>query len=575
MSVVRTSRLIIQLLLLAVGLSCTSGCLVARVQWYEPDYAEPRNVAATSKRRHARAERIYARAVEHESKCLESCVDLFFEVARITAATDGKDCSSCRRHQLHRSALMKLVVAGQRFDRLDPSRGLVVHRDHGPESIPIDFNGFVWRPADFHHLTPVGEYKTGAIRRVHRCPGVGVPLVVTRCNRGGRGFLARRSVFAATLRLRDCQDVLPTQLDEPPRPDCRLELSDPLRVDEVIEGNCPKPLAKDLSAPLAYVLRDERSTYLSNFINSSAAGNQSRLYTLEPYQPRKIPVVLIHGLLSDPFTWVEVVNELQVHPGFVDHFQIWVFEYPTGQQFLGSAADLRKQLELARQSFDPVNEDPQIREMVLVGHSLGGLISKLQVTSSGQQLWRSVAARPMDQVWMRDDLRQEIRESFCFEPSPYVSRVIFMGAPHRGSSYATRLIGRVGSLCVSMPPDQRQRHRELIDRNPGVFSDEVSRRIPTSIDLLEPNSKLLGAIGALPVSRRVTLHSVIGDWCWRLGCGRSDGVVPVESAREPRAVSERIVRTRHVRVNKHPESIQELLFILQEHLQKLGPGNRW
>jgi pimeloyl-ACP methyl ester carboxylesterase len=391
--------------------------------------------------------------------------------------------------------------------------------------------------------------------------------VVSHSNASESGFLPKRSVFAATLRLDVAQGDFGTEQDENSLGGCQLELSDPLRVDQVVVGDHSHALAKDLSASLAYILRDERRTYLNNFINPRAASGESRLYTLEPYQPRKIPVVLVHGLLSDPFTWVEMVNELRAHPGFVDHFQIWVFEYPTGEQFLRSAAELRKQFALARQTFDPSDNDPQICNTVLVGHSMGGLISKLQVTSSGDQVWRSVANRPLDQIVMPENLRQELAEIFYFGPSPCVSRVVFMATPHRGSSFATRWIGRVGSSFVSMPEDQRQQHRELIDRNPGVFSDEVSRRIPTSIDMLEPKSLLLNAIKTLPVSERVRLHSVIGNRCWRLGHGRSDGVVPVESAREPRAVTERLIRAKHGQVNEHPESIQELLLILNEHLQ--------
>ena len=263
-----------------------------------------------------------------------------------------------------------------------------------------------------------------------------------------------------------------------------------------------------------------------------------------------------------------MVNELRAQPGFVDHFQIWLFEYPTGRAFLSSAASLREQLLLARGTFDPLDQDPQLSNMVLVGHSMGGLVAKLQVTASGDQLWRSVANRPLDEVVTTDEYRRELAEAFYFQPSPCVSRVVFIATPHRGSADANRLIGRIGSSLVSVSDDREQDYENLIRCNPGVFSDEVSRRVPTSIDLLEPNSQLLRAIAGLPVSCRVRMHSVIGNHCRTLFHGRSDGVVPVSSAREGRAISERFVDAIHSKTKSHPETIQELLSILGRHREE-------
>ena len=130
------------------------------------------------------------------------------------------------------------------------------------------------------------------------------------------------------------------------------------------------------------------------------------------------------------------------------------------------------------------------------------------------------------------------------------------------------MIGKLGSALVNEPQERIQGHEQIIRSNPGVFRKEVGRRIPTSIDLLEPNSHLLTAISKLPVSGRVRMHSVIGNSCWSPLAGANDGVVPVSSAKESRAVSELYVKAPHARVHKHPDSIQELLHILQQHLDE-------
>jgi len=553
-------------LLVAIGLACTSGCLATRVKWAEPEYIAPLKPGwITSTPALDATERLYATAIDQEEKCLASCVDLFFEVALATSHHDRHTCRRCRKRDLHKSALMKLVVTGQRFDRLDPRNGLTIFRQGHEASIPITYRGFVWQADDFHFLSPVGDYRTNAFRNTHWRAGVGVPLVVTRCGKEEGTFLPDRSVFAATLRL-GCGNNANEGSDWATH--CQLEMYDPLRIDRALTSDGPQCIAKDLGASLAFRLRDENRTILNNFIDPDSAGSDYRLYTIEPYQSGKIPVVFIHGLLSDPFTWVEMVNELRAQPGFVDHFQIWVFEYPTGQAFLSSAARLREQLATSRRTFDPLYQDPQLCNMVLVGHSMGGLVAKLQVTSSGHQLWRSVANRSLQEVVTSSEYRQQLAAAFYFRPSPCVSRVVFIGTPHRGSAFATRFVGRIGSSLVSVSDDREQDYENLMRCNPGVFSDEVSRRIPTSIDLLEPESKLLQAIAGLPASCRVRMHSVIGNHCRTLMHGWSDGVVPVQSARESRAITERFVDTVHTKTKSHPESIQEVLSILGQHLEE-------
>jgi hypothetical protein len=542
--------------------------LVTRVKWIEPDYVASQAGLFGSAQGLDPVEQLYATALQQEQDCLESCVDLFFEVAIATSRHQGSACS-CRNCRLHKSALNKLVVTGQRYGRLDPSTCLVIRRRGHEETIPITHRGFVWQPSDFHSLIPVGKYKTNGLRKLYRREGVGVPLVVTSRRPDDGSFVTRQPTFAATLRMNiECCGLNWVEQENGLPISCCLELYDPLRIDQTpVQGEL-RQIAKDLSAPLAYRLRNDPQTILDDFINPGSATGETELRAIEPYQPGKIPVVFVHGLLSNPYTWAEMINDLQAHPGFVDHFQIWVVEYSTGQPFLTSAAECREQLRMARHTFDPTHVDAQLSNMVLVGHSMGGLVSKLQVTSSGDRLWRSVANRPYHQVAIPAEFRQKLTNAFFFEPSPDVSRVVFIGTPHRGSGFASRSIGRLGSALVEEPEDLVRAHAELIRCNPGVFSKEVSRRIPTSIDLLEPKSKLLEAIAALPARCDVRMHSVIGNSCWTLLNGKSDGVVPVKSARENRAVSERLIKTIHTRLTKHPETVQELLAILQRHLEE-------
>ena len=535
-------------------LLCSAGCSSARVKWFAP-VVEPivRSANNSGKSRIADVERLYAQAVQAEKKEDEKCVDLFYQVAAATYLSDGPSCSQCRRTKLHKSALIKLVTTAQRFKRLDPRRGLTLQPPINQGWLPISYSGFAWKPDDFHYLIPVGSYFTKTID-IYRSAGLGIPIVVLNCQaKKNSRFLPSENTFDATLRMTSVGGVF------------RLEMFNPRCVDSATLNSMCMPLAKDNSASIAYSLQNERSTILNNFIYPESPSELDGLQLLEPYQPGKIPVVLIHGLLSSPYTWARMVNELRATPKFTDRFQIWIFQYATGKPFLTSARELRVALSTARATFDPLGRDSNLSDMVLIGHSMGGLISKLQVTSSGNKLWRSVSNRRFDQVQIPETLQNNIYNSFFFEASPDVSRVIFIATPHHGSRYANRLIGRIGSSLVRPSDRDAAAHRELIQNNPGVFTREIRRRIPTSIDLLEPDSGLLNAVRCLPASDHVQMHSVIGNRSGSCLFGHSDGVVSIESAKEPRAISERYVNASHSKSKDHPDTIAEVRAILNQH----------
>jgi hypothetical protein len=196
---------------------------------------------------------------------------------------------------------------------------------------------------------------------------------------------------------------------------------------------------------------------------------------------------------------------------------------------------------------------------------MGGLVSKLQVTDSGPWLWSSIATRPLETICTDDPTRERLRSRLFFQPNPYVERVIFIAVPHRGSSFAGRFVGRVGSALVELPADDEGRHRQLVRNNPNTFADFVRGRLPTSVDMLQPGNPMLEVIETLPVSSRVRLHSIIGDGWPTITRGPGDGVVPVSSAWHAGVASELHVPTTHRWVHRDPDTAAEVGRILREH----------
>jgi hypothetical protein len=261
-----------------------------------------------------------------------------------------------------------------------------------------------------------------------------------------------------------------------------------------------------------------------------------------------------------------MINELRAWPEFHRRFEPWVFHYPTGTAFLQSSAALRQQLRAAVRQCDPQGTDPAMRNLVLIGHSMGGLHAKLQVVEPGNQLWDAVATVPFDQMRLPPAVRNWVRPAYFYEPVPFVSRVVFIATPHRGSLIASLGVGRLASLSVRPPQEMRQLHDRVIQMNPGAFRPEFERRVPTTIDMLEPDSRPLQAIASLRPPCWVSLHSIVGVGHASLTGGRDDCVVAESSAHTEGAVSEICVPASHTKVHHHPLAIAEVRRILAQHL---------
>ena len=211
-----------------------------------------------------------------------------------------------------------------------------------------------------------------------------------------------------------------------------------------------------------------------------------------------------------------------------------------------------------------------MQHLILVGHSMGGLHAKLQVVEPGTALWDSVACVPFNEVRMRPKLRREVAPGYFFKPLPFVNRVVYIATPHDGSSLASLAVGRVASATVKQPEESLAIHSEVMRANPGAFYPDYERAPPTSIDILEPKSRILQALHDLRPSCRVTMHSIIGNGVtWPLS-GPGDNVVPVSSARLPGVVSEVYVPSVHTELHHHPIAVFEMERILSDHLRENG-----
>jgi pimeloyl-ACP methyl ester carboxylesterase len=367
---------------------------------------------------------------------------------------------------------------------------------------------------------------------------------------------------------------------DPTAPHFVLELYDPLDRQSIEVAGRGVPLEADLSTPLAYFLNQpqfqdiELSTM--GLLRPGDAKALQGLYMLEPFDPDKMPVVMVHGLWSSPITWMEMYNDLRSDPLVRQHYQFWFYMYPTGQPFWLSATQMREDLALMRRELDPGRQLPALDQMVLVGHSMGGLVSKLQTVESEEAFWHTMSDRPFAELDADPDEVRYLASTFFFRPNPSVRRVVTLGTPHRGSEFANDVTRWLGNKIITLPSKVLEGRDHLLAHNRDYFRPGAPLDIKTSIDSLAPDSPVLPVLLSAAPGPWISYHNVVGrdpDPGWeKYFVSDGDGVVSLASARldEMRQLrSQIIVPADHSSVHRHPQSVLEVRRVLFEQLAEL------
>jgi pimeloyl-ACP methyl ester carboxylesterase len=347
----------------------------------------------------------------------------------------------------------------------------------------------------------------------------------------------------------------------------RLLLIDPFDVSSVSPGGRPVDMAQDFSTALASQVAGNRIAVLewTGLLDSDfqKLGVDTGLYMLHPYEPGKIPVVFVHGLSSSPRAWVQTVNELRNNPDLAARYQFWVFMYPSGLPIPVSARSLRESLIQIRKDLDSEQSDPALDNMVVVGHSMGGMLAKMMAQNTGDEFWNALITVPRDQFKASPEQRKFVEDMLVFEPLPFVRRVVFIATPHRGSPIANGPIGTVFSAIIKRPAATSESLEEIEALNgPSVFAEDLKHRPLNSIGNLRTDSPILLTLDRIPIDPSVPYHSIIPLVA---ATTNTDLVVPYRSSRINGARSEQIVPGTHFS-QQDPTVTHELKRILRLHL---------
>lgn len=515
------------------------------------------------------AAKFYATAVIHAYQFL---FDQKLNLVRNAYDPQFREICDIYNHSLEN--LLRLVCKSEAFY---PGQ---VHRV-GDEKFGVEFEVVLearWQEEEFERFELVNDYEVKGLDNQYHTYGLGVPLIAIRKAAPDSASPAEKyyppslalplTAFCEVLEFDNGQDKSNLR--------AVLKLYDPLEKTVVKTETRVAPLESNLTLPLAYYLNDPllKTDLLStvSLLDANVANEYFGFYMLEPFNPDKIPVVMVHGLWSNPVTWTKMFNDLRSNEWIRDHYQFWFYMYPTGQPFGVSSQQMRTDLAQLRQDFDPLSQSKTLNEMILVGHSMGGLISKMQTIDSGDHFWNIICDRPIEEVKGEAATINRVRDLLYFEANPAIKSVITIASPHRGSEYANTATRWLSHQFFRLPKMLTDSFDEFVAANQDILKNANQLTTATSVDSLSPNSPFIQKLTEIEPNPGVKFHNIIGNMdCSKFfgsisNCTPGDGVVSVESAKCPGASSEIEVPSEHMEVHQHPEAILEVKRILIENL---------
>jgi hypothetical protein len=454
-------------------------------------------------------------------------------------------------------------------------RGGTFKLPFGELVVDFDEKDLMWAGYRLSKFIPATDIEVRGLRNRYRIPGIGAPLAAslepvsdTATKEESRIPPRLKIPVTAFLRLDDPRGALASG-----KLKGKLEFYTPDSARTVNVEGVDAPIEYETTSALALTLEGapiwdfEIAGFRSGDFTIGQGNLQRGLFLLQPHHTGRIPVVLVHGTASSPARWAELVNELENDPRFWRNYEIWLFMYNTGNPIAYSALLLREALTQMVSELDPAGTDPGLRNMVVMGHSQGGLLTKMTVIDSGMALWPFSV--PPDELGVSAETRDLLTRSLIFKPVPFVKEVVFIATPHRGSYQALGFFGNIASWLVNLPGRFTRLSVELLTlQKQGLVLGSISG-VPTSITNMNPNNLFIRSLSEIPLAPGVVAHSIIavqGDGPPEEG---DDGVVKYSSAHIDGVASEKVVRSSHS-TQGNPETIQEIKRILFERTTGLS-----
>ena len=449
----------------------------------------------------------------------------------------------------------------------------------GEIAVSFDERDLIWSGFRLKDFVPAADLEVRGLRNRYRTPGIGAALAASiepiegKTDKQSMRIPPRLKLpVTVFLRLEDPRAALSSGKFKGKLEFYTQDFARTLKVEGLevpIEYETTSALALTLEG--APVWDFEIAGFRSGDFTIAGANLREGLFMFQPHKTGRVPIVLVHGTASSPARWAEMVNELHNDHRFWENYEIWLFMYNTGNPVAYSAMLLREALTRVVSELDPTGSDVRLRQMVVIGHSQGGLLTKMTAIDSGTNLWPFKV--PPEELDLDAEDRELLTKSLLFKPLPFVRRVVFIATPHRGSYQALGFFGNLASWLVNMPGRFTRLSLQVLTlQRKGLLLGPMTG-VPTSIDNMNPNNRFIRALSEIHVADGVTTHSIIGVEGSGPPAEGGDGVVKYSSAHIDGVASEKIVHSGHS-MQGNPETIQEVKRILMEHAEFVASSSR-
>lgn len=373
-------------------------------------------------------------------------------------------------------------------------------------------------------------------------PRLGIPLAA----------MAPRCSGAAICKLLPYSGVFRAStawIEPDPVADARLVIGDPLRIVSLRFGDAVIPLALDTSTPYELGMRPSPigGISLRGLLGGNEMERRAGVYVMEDYDPAKRAVIMVHGLGSSPLIWGKLSMTIWSDPVLRSQFQVWYVVYPTDAPLLVTRRRIAGYLDTAFATLDPERNDESRHGIVLVGHSLGGVLARLLSADSGDILWSATFTVPPGALPGNERDVALADELLRFSHYPGLVRAVFVAAPHHGSPLADRWYSRIVHSLAGRRALEMQALRRIARAHPDAIQPPLrngfrnaSINSITTLQAAQPVRRANEQL--LPVSG-IAYHTIAGRLPGRQPEG--DGAVPLSSARLAGAASTFVVEAGH------------------------------
>ena len=306
-----------------------------------------------------------------------------------------------------------------------------------------------------------------------------------------------------------------------------IHLYNPYQTESVNILNDDYPLAANFSAGYGLWLSENQLDgvgYL-NLITRQPDAQLPKLFMLEPYDPDKRVLIMLHGLASSPATWVNLTNDILNDDKLRDNYQVWQIFYPTNLPILENRYQIQQLINSTYRQTDPNGQNRASRNSVIISHSMGAIIARMMLSDENlvddlDKLNDKDLLSSNEKQQIRNALKtsfgeNELKERFELQALPQVDTAVFLSAPFRGTDYAdrwfTRALRRIVYLPVGLVKTFTDNLATIATQGDLAQNPLGALYLQNGASQLSDKSSFIELTKDITMNERITYHSIIAN----------------------------------------------------------------